>query len=148
RAYECGDPHLYLAGLRGAVPPGATKETHPRERERYKTVNLGVIFGQTPAGAARQLGVSLADAEALFAAHRYFFSQFWPWQEAYLLRAQAQHYIHAPLGWGMFIHKNTKPRTVQNFAMQATGAEMLRIALCLLTEGGFHVCASLHDAAI
>jgi hypothetical protein len=148
RAYECGDPHLYLAAQCGTVPPGATKETHPREREPYKTVNLGVQYGQTPAGAARQLGVSLAEAESLFAVHKQFFSGFWPWQEGYLLRAQVQHYIRTPLGWGMFIHKRTKPRTVLNFAMQATGAEMLRIALCLLTEKGFHVCATLHDAVI
>jgi hypothetical protein len=148
RAYESRDFYLYLAELAGAVPPGATKANHPRERELYKIVSLGVMFGQTPAGAARQLGISLSDAEALFAAHQKFFPRFWNWSESYLLKAQANKCICTPLGWRLYAHKNTKPRTVLNFAMQATGAEMTRVALCLLTEQGVNVCASLHDAVI
>jgi DNA polymerase I-like protein with 3'-5' exonuclease and polymerase domains len=139
---------MFLAKLAGAVPPWATKVTHPRERELYKIVSLGVMFGLTPAGAARRLGISLADAEALFAAHRKFFPRFWDWSESYLLKAQASKCICTPLGWRLYVHKGTKPRTVLNFTMQATGAEMLRVVLCLLTEQELKVCASLHDAVI
>jgi hypothetical protein len=32
--------------------------------------------------------------------------------------------------------------------MQANGAEMLRLACCLLTEQGIQVCAPIHDAVL
>jgi DNA polymerase-1 len=32
--------------------------------------------------------------------------------------------------------------------MQANGAEMLRLACCLLTEAGIKVCAPVHDAVL
>ena len=32
--------------------------------------------------------------------------------------------------------------------MQANGAEMLRLACCLATEGGIEVCAPVHDAVL
>ncbi|MEO1610583.1 MAG: hypothetical protein AAFR90_14905 [Pseudomonadota bacterium] len=32
--------------------------------------------------------------------------------------------------------------------MQANGAEMLRLACCLVTEAGIRVCAPLHDALL
>lgn len=32
--------------------------------------------------------------------------------------------------------------------MQANGAEMLRLACCLLTESGVRVCAPVHDAVL
>jgi DNA polymerase I len=37
---------------------------------------------------------------------------------------------------------------LQNFPMQANGAEMLRIACCLATEAGIEVCAPVHDAIL
>ena len=32
--------------------------------------------------------------------------------------------------------------------MQANGAEMLRLACCLVTEAGIRICAPLHDALL
>jgi hypothetical protein len=148
RAYESGDPYIYTARLADDVPLGATKETHPRKRDAYKVVSLGIFFGLTPAGAARRLGIPLAAAEALFATHQRIFPRFWAWSEGYLFRAQATKSIRTPLGWELFVHRGTKPRTVLNFPMQAIGAEMLRIVICLLTEQRLRVCAGLHDAVI
>jgi DNA polymerase-1 len=35
-----------------------------------------------------------------------------------------------------------------NFPAQSHGAEMLRVAVCLLTEAGIAVCAMVHDAVL
>ena len=43
---------------------------------------------------------------------------------------------------------NPNPRSLVNFPMQANGAEMLRLACCLATEGGIRVCAPVHDAVL
>jgi hypothetical protein len=37
-------------------------------------------------------------------------------------------------------------RSLQNFHMQGTGADMMRLAACMLTEAGIRVCCPVHDA--
>lgn len=49
-------------------------------------------------------------------------------------------------GWTLWNADN--PRTLRNFPIQANGAEMLRLACCLLTEAGIAVCAPVHDAVL
>jgi hypothetical protein len=51
-------------------------------------------------------------------------------------------------GWQVHIGENANPRSIQNFPMQANGAEMLRLACCLATEQGIQVCAPVHDAIL
>jgi hypothetical protein len=40
------------------------------------------------------------------------------------------------------------PRTIQNYPMQANGAEMLQLACCWTTEAGIRVCMPVHDALL
>ncbi len=51
-------------------------------------------------------------------------------------------------GWQIHTQGEINDRSLRNFPMQATGAEMLRIACCLLTEAGIRVCAPVHDAVL
>ena len=51
-------------------------------------------------------------------------------------------------GWRLHTGANANPRSIQNFPMQANGAEMLRLACCLVTESGIKVCAPVHDALL
>ena len=44
-AYSTGDCYLAFAKQAKAVPPDATKESHPAERELYKQCDLGVGYG-------------------------------------------------------------------------------------------------------
>src|SRR6516164_9866749 len=44
--------------------------------------------------------------------------------------------------------RDVNPRSFRNFPMQGNGAEMLRLACCLLTERGIRVCAPVHDALL
>ena len=40
------------------------------------------------------------------------------------------------------------PRFLQNYLMQANGAEMLRLACCYGAEAGIKICAPVHDAVL
>lgn len=51
-------------------------------------------------------------------------------------------------GWNVHVGEKVNPRFLQNFPMQANGAEMLRVACCLATERGVEVCAPVHDAVL
>jgi hypothetical protein len=50
-------------------------------------------------------------------------------------------------GWKVF-PDNLRPTTAKNFALQANGAEMLRLAVIALTERSVAVCAMVHDAVL
>ena len=51
-------------------------------------------------------------------------------------------------GWTVRPGVEPNPRSLQNFPMQANGAEMLRIACILGVEAGITICAPVHDAIL
>ena len=51
-------------------------------------------------------------------------------------------------GWPIRLSGESNPRSLQNFPMQANGAEMLRIACSLMVESGVTLCAPIHDAVL
>jgi hypothetical protein len=44
--------------------------------------------------------------------------------------------------------KGANARSLANFPCQAHGAEMLRLACCMLVEAGIGLCAPIHDAVL
>ena len=147
-AYLGGDPYLGFAKAAKAVPPDATKKTHPLARERFKATTLGVQYGMSEVGLASQLGVSVMEARDLLRLHRTAFPQYWKWNDAAADFAMLNGHIHTVFGWTLHVTPDTKPRSVRNFPMQSNGAEILRLACCLATERGIAVCAPIHDALL
>ena len=148
RAYESGDPYLEFAKQAGAAPPGATRHTHARVRELFKACILGVQFGMGEETLAARIGRPRAEARQLLRAHRETYRTFWRWSQAAVDRAMLNGRIWTVFGWNIHTGPSTNPRTLQNFPMQANGAEMLRLACCLATEQGVRVCAPVHDAVL
>ncbi|MCC6750426.1 MAG: DNA polymerase I [Deltaproteobacteria bacterium] len=147
-AYLSGDPYLAFARQAGAVPAGATKHSHPEERELFKACALGVQYGMREASLARKIGRSEAAGRELLRLHRQTYPRYWRWVEA----AQALGMLHGRLwtvfGWQLHVGAGVNPRSLANFPMQSNGAEMLRLACCLATERGIRVCAPVHDAVL
>jgi len=148
KAYRSGDFYIAFAIQAGAVPPSATKATHPVERERFKQCALGVLYGMEDVGLARRLGISVLDARQLLAAHRRTYATFWRWSNAIVDHAMLTGKLQTAFGWALHTQRDTKARTLRNFPMQANGAEMLRIACIGLVEAGIRVCAPVHDAVL
>lgn len=147
-AYETGDVHMAAAIAAGLAPTGATKETHPAARERIKCVSLGTNYGISPRGISAALGVSRSEGQALLDAHRASFPTFWRWLVRTVDDAMLTNTMTAPMGWRMSIAGEPNPRALQNWMMQATGAEMMRCAVVKLVRAGFQVCATAHDALL
>jgi hypothetical protein len=51
-------------------------------------------------------------------------------------------------GWSVHATGDVNPRFLRNFLVQGNGAELLRLACCLMTERGIKVCAPVHDAVL
>jgi DNA polymerase-1 len=134
--------------MAGAVPAGATKHSHATEREQFKTVALGVLYGLSAEGLARKLNVPPCRGRELLRMHQQTFRVFWAWSDQVEMGAMLSGRLRTTFGWAVHVGRDANPRSLRNFPMQANGAEMLRLACCLATERGIAVCAPVHDALL
>ena len=148
QAVETGDPYLSFARMAGLVPADATKATHPREREMCKVALLGTNYGMGVQLLARQAAISTVAAAELLRRLRATFPTYFRWAEENVNRALLEGSIETTLGWRLHVRADSRPNSLLNFPMQANGAEMLRLAACLVTEAGVDVCAPVHDALL
>jgi DNA polymerase I-like protein with 3'-5' exonuclease and polymerase domains len=147
-AYCSGDFYLTFAKMAGAVPAGATKQTHAAARAQFKTVALGVLYGLSAEGLARKLNVPPCWGRELLRLHQQTFRRFWEWSERVVMQGMLGGRLQTVFGWPVHAGPDVNPRSLRNFPMQANGAEMLRLACCLTTERGIAVCALVHDALL
>jgi hypothetical protein len=147
-AYTSGDFYLTFAKMAGAVPAGATKQSHAVEREQFKVVALGVLYGLSAEGLARKLNVPPCRGRELLRMHQETFRDFWAWSDHVEMEAMLTGRLRTVFGWTLHVGPDANPRSLRNFPMQANGAEMMRLACCLATERGITVCAPVHDALL
>lgn len=148
KAYTSGDPYLAFAKQAGAVPETATKQSHKTEREQFKACVLAVQYGMGAKSLAHRIGQSEARAKELLRLHRETYRVFWAWSDAAVDHAMLHGSIWTVFGWTVHTGTNPNPRFLRNFLMQGNGAEMLRLACCMLTESGINICAPVHDAVL
>lgn len=147
-AYLSGDPYLEFAKQAGAVPPDATKKSHKAQREQFKACVLAVQYGMGEESLAARINQSVARSRELLRLHRKTYQQFWCWSAGVVDYAMLHGRIWTVFGWQVQTGSDPNPRFLQNFPMQANGAEMLRLACCLMVEQGINVCAPVHDAVL
>lgn len=147
-AYRSGDPYLTFAKQAGAVPADATKATHGKERDKFKTCALGVQYGIGELGLARKLDDCPARARELLRLHRETYSRYWQWSDSIRDCGMLRGKLQAVFGWTVHTDANVNPRALRNFPLQANGAEMIRLACCMATERSIRVCCPVHDALL
>jgi hypothetical protein len=147
-AYRSGDPYLWLAKRVGAVPADATKKTHGSQREQFKVVSLGVLYGLSGDGLARKLAVPPCRGRELLLLHQETFRRFWQWSDLVEMQGMLTGQLRTVFGWTVHVGPDANPRSLRNFPMQSGSAEMMRLACCLATERGIMVCCPIHDALL
>jgi len=147
-AYASGDPYLEFARQAGSVPPEATKQSHPDERALFKECVLAVQYGMGAASLAKRIDQPESKAAHLLSLHRRTYGRFWEWSEGVLDYALLEGKLKTTFGWPIQIGAKPNKRSIQNFLMQANGAEMLRLACIFATEAEIKVCAPVHDAVL
>lgn len=147
-AYSSGDPYLEFAKQARAVPHDATKHSHPNERAQFKVCALAVQYGMGEESLAMSLGEPPVVARQLLRLHRQTYPKFWTWSEGAVNHAMLLGFLDTVFGWRIHVGPDANPRSLANFPCQANGAEMLRLACCLMTEAGLSVCAPIHDAVL
>jgi len=149
-SYASGDPYLALAKAAGAVPEDATKATHAKKRDIYKIVSLAVLMGMGSQSIGQRTGGGPYGGRALLDLHKRRFSRFWEWSDSVAATGAAARNVETAFGliYNPAAPSHYKPRTARNFLLQATGSDMLRVAVLLLADAGVEVIATVHDAVL
>ena len=169
--YASGEVYLPLGVRSGLIPPDATKTTHGEIRDRVlKPVLLGLQYGRQPAGIAMAIGggdpetyrQDLHLAQRIYQKHRDTHVDFWRWVDGVAQNAFLTGRIETSMGWRMLVgdpltrvrengrwcEYGTKPLTLLNWKMQATGSDIIRVACSALTTAGVDVICPVHDAVL
>lgn len=150
RAYESGDPYLQFAKDAGLAPQDATRRSHEAIRDRCKAIVLGVQYGMSAYGMAQRAGIMVAEARELLQLHREHYRTFWAWADRNVENVLAGATVSTPLGWQFRqgFGTDANPRSILNWPMQSTGADILRLSCVRLMDAGVKICAPVHDAIL
>ena len=143
------NPDLYIGfGQHIDLPEWATKETHPREREIYKTALLSTQYGVGADSLSLKIRQSPAHAQELLDEHRRIYRRYWEWQDNIAEYGTFNCELHTAYGWNLNVTSFTKDTTNRNFLIQGNGAEILRMACQLAIERGVTICGTNHDSLL
>lgn len=159
-ALATGDVYLALGQMAGAIPEGATKKSHPLERQAFKSVQLGIGYGMgayrlgytlyldlLKKGAAITLDEATERAVEILKWHKSTFTAYWQFIREEVATAQNRGWTRARDGWTYFANKNSSFTKLQNFPFQANAAVMLREAIKDLADiPEIDLVCTLHDA--
>lgn len=109
---------------------------------------LAVQYGMGAESLAQRIGQPVIRAKELLRLHQEIYRVFWKWSDAAVDYAMLHGKLWTVFGWTVHTDSNPNPRFLRNFLMQGNGSEMLRLACCMATEAGIHVCAPVHDAIL
>jgi DNA polymerase-1 len=147
--YRTGDPYLSFAKRVGAVPNTATKTSHASERDKYKVMLLSTQYEISAETLAGRLSVSTFEGHEMLSQHRELFAQYWAWSDDWVQHALQTGVMRTAFGWTCHIGiLEFNERSIRNWPIQATGADILRIACILAARHGIKIIAPVHDAVL
>jgi DNA polymerase family A len=149
--YKSGDPYLSFAKRVGAVPSSATKKSHAEVRDKYKVMLLATQYGMSAETLAGRLGVSSFEAHEMLNQHRELFAQYWKWSDDWVAHSLQTGVMRTAFGWEYHVgitEPTVNARSIRNWPVQATGADILRISCILAARHGIKILAPVHDAVL
>lgn len=139
-------PYLVTGKKLGILPPEATSK-HPLYK-MCKAAELGMSYGQTVGGCALANNLPYDLAESFFEGHRALYPDYWRYTDWRIHEAYGAKFIRTPYGYQMSVHRNITKNQLQNWPMQATCAEIMRIATTRMLDMGLSICVTVHDAVL
>jgi DNA polymerase I-like protein with 3'-5' exonuclease and polymerase domains len=147
--YASGEPYLNFAKRVSTAPKEATKSTHADLRDRYKVGLLSIQYCISAETLAGRLGIFPFAAHEMLNQHHELFARYWRWSDDWLARALDTGIMRTCFGWQCSTGiTEFNERSIRNWPIQATGAEILRIAIILGTRHGIEILAPVHDAVL
>jgi DNA polymerase-1 len=151
-AYRSGDVYHSLAllcGLTTDTDVARWKQEHPEQRVRMKPIQLGINYGMGVRSLAKGLNRHPLIASAIIEKHKREYPRYWQWKEDNAQRALLDRRLVSEFtGWPLYLSSSPNKRTLYNFPMQSSGAEMLRLATTRLCDADIVPTMLVHDATL
>jgi hypothetical protein len=147
-ACESGDLYFGVAQQLGFLRESLNDQERKAVRALFKTVVLGIQYGLGARSLAIRAGISLPEAGEILARLRARFHRFEDYCRSVLDHAGLHLELSTPFGWTMQCPSGMNPRTLRNFPIQSTGAEILHVACILAERRGLEIVAPVHDAVM
>ena len=152
RCSSCTPPAVRTSSLPSASTrprPTATKKTHAHVHERYKVGCLGAQYGMQTETLAQRLGVSTFVATRCSASIAgCSISTGRGWKTGSRTRSTPASCAPLSAGPAAPASPNSTRRSIGNWPVQATGADILRLACIWAHRRGIELCGSVHDAVL
>jgi DNA polymerase I len=155
--YRSGDPYTAFAQAIGAIPKQLVRDlpewkANPKweeTRDKYKVMLLSTQYSMGTKSLAMRLGTSEINAHEMLAQHRTVFGQYWDWNKDWVQHSLQTGMMRTAFGW----HCRTgitefNDRSIGNWPVQSTGADILRIACIMAARRGIKLLAPVHDAVL
>ena len=149
--YSSGDVYHALArmcGLTDDPDPASWKKRKPGQRQKMKSLQLGLNYGMGVPSLARGLDRHPLIASYFIAHHQRRCPMYWAWREDQAWKAMLNRRAESRYGWPLHITTSPNRRTLYNFPMQSGGAEMLRLAAWRMVEAGLIPSMLIHDGIL
>jgi hypothetical protein len=146
--YNSGEPYLAAAVAAGGVPTGATKQSHPAERDLYKTGILACQYGIGEETLARRIRRSVPFARNFLRMHHELFPEYWRWSDDVVAAAIHSGRYCSRHGWVYTVQPDSNIRSLRNWPIQTAGADILRCACIFADARGIEMLATAHDAVL
>ena len=143
--YAGGDVYMNFAKSVRLVPPDAVREDYENVRERCKQILLGIGYGMGPSSIAKRAEIWRGEAREILEAHYRAYEVFWNWVERSTTTALMRKRITTGLGWPMHVGPGANYRSLQNWPIQAAGANIMQLTTIAATELGIELVATVHD---
>jgi DNA polymerase I len=144
-----GDPYLSFPKRVGLAPSVATKKTHGDLRDRYKTGLLAIQYGIKTEGLAARLNISDFEAYEMITQHHELFAVYWHWVEDWRAHSFDTGAMQTSLDWQCVTGiTEFNERSIGNWPVQSTGADILRLAVVWATRHELRLIAPVHDALV
>jgi DNA polymerase-1 len=115
----------------------------PYQRSIAKTINFGVIYGQSPFGLAQQLGVPQAEAKRFIEGFYHEFSHVRDFKEETLAKAREQGFVTTHLGRRRYLPeinsrnslaRQNAERMAFNTVFQGSAADLIKKAMIMIDQ--------------
>ena len=153
QVFTADDPYIEFAILAGALPKGATKKSHPKQRSLFKRSLLALQYGCGPKTLGLNLGISAVEAEQIHKMFQQTFDVYHSWAESTWHHGICRGELFTINGWRRGTRYDPKrddgsvnPLSLTNFMVQGAGADILRAAAIGIGRKGIRVISTIHDA--
>jgi DNA polymerase I len=147
-ACEGSDLYLATAEQLGFMRESMDADELGALRALFKIIFLSISYGAGAFGLAVRAGISRYEAGEILARMRVRFHRYEDFCNATQDHAGLNMRLTTQGGWTMFCPSGCNPRTLRNFPIQSTAAEVLHVMTILAERRGIEIVAPIHDAIV